>query len=378
MKIGKLLLLLAVIFIVVEVHAFAGDVPRNQAGDTSPIIPNGVKTEIIRGSSNIDPPKAAVTGHFPVASCKGPNGTLLSTSGTDTANATAAGEIKQDDLDEWCARMSAPSTEAQRSCQLDMQNLLKLPLRAQANCSAHIVTSTRNGAIDRVSLTMKKVTVVAVHGKLIDIPDVGYYSLRDRKEYGSACASGMGPIGDQFAIMCPNTWRSMMAVAKGASSVEAGQTAPTTRVDRFVAQTPTSSPKLYTPSTNSTERGAIMDGIRATQQVLNVKFQVASLTVARVGDRAIAVTAVLSASSQTLVDAVYMLEIVNSKWKALYAMDGGGGRSSCEQRDEIVGKMKAKAREYSAPNSLFPARFWTAQQNQDRSSECEAGVVTEF
>jgi TonB family protein len=148
--------------------------------------------------------------------------------------------------------------------------------------------------------------------------------------------------------------------------------------ERGTEQVQTSAPRLYIPPANSPERAAILYAVRSALQLPQVKFNVVFLSVVRKGDKALAAVDVIDAAGRTPVDAVYLLENINSKWKALYSMGGGGGTSKCEQEDDVVGKMKAKAFEYAAPNALFPTRFWSPQRMGSRPSDCEAGVVAQY
>jgi hypothetical protein len=103
-------------------------------------IPTGAKTQ-----SNLGTPSAEKSGPlFPLASCKGPNATLVSRTGTDSIAARIEGIMKEVNIKEYCERMIVGNAERLRACVLEMERALGQRFSAAANCGKHVITSVRN------------------------------------------------------------------------------------------------------------------------------------------------------------------------------------------------------------------------------------------
>jgi hypothetical protein len=135
--------------------------------------------------------------------------------------------------------------------------------------------------------------------------------------------------------------------------------------------------QLYTPILGSPERTAIMDAIRLATG-WNVKFKVDHLVVARAGSKALAVANVSDASNKTESSGIFELEGLNSQWRALYSVGGGGGADECETEETVLKKMVSKAQEYANAKEILPERFWRIVQENKSATECWGTVSVEF
>ena len=135
--------------------------------------------------------------------------------------------------------------------------------------------------------------------------------------------------------------------------------------------------RLYTPQVDSPERAAIMDAIRLATN-WTIKFKVNHLFIARQGNKAIAVTDVSDASQRLDNSGIFLLENLNSQWRPLYSVGGAGGSSDCKIEASIAEKMAEKAREYSAPNSLFPDFYWKIVRENKSEDDCVGASTEEF
>jgi hypothetical protein len=133
----------------------------------------------------------------------------------------------------------------------------------------------------------------------------------------------------------------------------------------------------YTPVSGSPERAAIMDAIRLATS-WDVKFKVTHLMVIRAGSRAIAVADVADVSGQSEDAGIFELEGLNSQWRTLYTVGGGGGADDCPTEAKILKKMIAKAQTYSAPHELFPESFWRIVSESKSSDQCMGTVSREY
>jgi hypothetical protein len=71
-----------------------------------------------------------------------------------------------------------------------------------------------------------------------------------------------------------------------------------------------------------------MDAIRLATS-WDVKFKANHLIVVRAGSKAIAVADVADASGQSEDAGIFELEGLNSQWRTLYSVGGGGGADEC-------------------------------------------------
>lgn len=127
----------------------------------------------------------------------------------------------------------------------------------------------------------------------------------------------------------------------------------------------------------SHERAAIMDAIRLATN-WQVKFKVKHLVVARSNDKAIAIADVSDASGNSEDAGIFELESINSQWRALYSVGGGGGADDCETEASIFKKMILKAKEYSASTEVFPSAFWHLVGESKSLNDCLGTVSRQY
>ena len=127
-------------------------------------------------------------GDFPLASCKGWNGTVVERDGIDTARATMRGIVTKADLQEYCERDPGGETRAFGG---------KL---TKAQCVAKYLPETSGIALSSRA-NCETGTVVYQYG---DRPE-----RRARFPLGplvdASCASGIPPLREQFKVLCPST-----------------------------------------------------------------------------------------------------------------------------------------------------------------------------
>jgi hypothetical protein len=133
----------------------------------------------------------------------------------------------------------------------------------------------------------------------------------------------------------------------------------------------------YTPGPGSSERAAVMDAIRLATS-WDVKFKVNHLMVVRAGSKAIAVADVADASGQSEDAGIFELEGLNSQWRTLYTVGGGGGADECPTEAKILKKMLAKAQDYSGARDMFPESFWRIVTESKSSEQCMGTVSREY
>lgn len=141
---------------------------------------------IVLAAAVLDPGHVRAAGDFPLASCKGWNGTVIERGGIDTARATMRGMITKADLQEYCERDPGGETKAYGGKLTTAQcvaNYLRsegrATMTAEANCRAGTVSyryGERQGGKARFPLG----------------PDAD-----------TSCASGMPPLVEQFKLLCP-------------------------------------------------------------------------------------------------------------------------------------------------------------------------------
>ncbi|MEN3237856.1 hypothetical protein PUR29_30680 [Methylobacterium ajmalii] len=129
---------------------------------------------------------ARAAGDFPLASCKGWNGTVVERDGIDTTHATMRGIVTKADLQEYCERDPGGETKqfgGKLTTAQCVANYLRsegrATIAAQANCKAGTVSyryGDRQAAKARFPLG----------------PDGD-----------TSCASGNPPMIEQFKMLCP-------------------------------------------------------------------------------------------------------------------------------------------------------------------------------
>jgi hypothetical protein len=124
-------------------------------------------------------PAKPTLGAFPLASCKGWGGQIVSKSGIDTANAQMRGIVTEADIKEYCVRQSNDTSK----CLDEFRWATQTTLQTAANCSSGQV---------RAEISSPKYNNQSV----IQFP------LTD--ETDTSCASRLPPVIKQFAILCPS------------------------------------------------------------------------------------------------------------------------------------------------------------------------------
>ncbi|MBY3447301.1 hypothetical protein [Rhizobium laguerreae] len=132
----------------------------------------------------------AQAADFPLASCSGWNGTLVSRTGTDSSTAVMAGKVTQADFQEYCERDPGCDTIAHGGKLTVEQCVAKYrrsngkdTFRSTANCS---------------------------EGTLFFVPPRGkplHVTFPLPEDSDVSCASGMPPLIEQFKLLCPQTAR---------------------------------------------------------------------------------------------------------------------------------------------------------------------------
>lgn len=128
---------------------------------------------------------------FPLASCKGPNGTITTLSGVDTDHAIMEGTITEPDVIEYCVRQKGPRETLDHCVRETLERNNPTRYRAAANCPQHLLESTIDKAIEQFKL---------VHEK----DEKAWRSVRTGKTLGNSCGDGTPPLFEQFKILCPH------------------------------------------------------------------------------------------------------------------------------------------------------------------------------
>ena len=136
--------------------------------------------------------QTALARDFPLASCKGANGTITELSGIDTEHASMVGIVTAPDAAEYCRRQ-VPA-EPVNSC---VRNVLKnekgIRYRAAVNCVQHVLESKS----DLTSATLERYELIR-NGE-----EYFWKTLRSGRSLGNSCADGTPPMYEQFKILCP-------------------------------------------------------------------------------------------------------------------------------------------------------------------------------
>lgn len=124
---------------------------------------------------------------FPMASCKGWDGTVTKIVGANTPYAEMHGKITQSNLAEYCFRMNQPDTNQINKCMEENLHVEKVAtVYSQADCDAGTIKfnyQVGNLKIDRKANFSKKPENIS-------------------------CASGLPPLMEQFRLMCPKSFKA--------------------------------------------------------------------------------------------------------------------------------------------------------------------------
>lgn len=127
-------------------------------------------------------------GDFPLASCKGWNGTVVERDGIDTARATMRGIVTKADLQEYCERDPGGETK-QYGGKLTTAQCVANYLRSEGRATMAAEANCRAG------------TVSYRYGDR----QTGRAHFPQGADADTSCASGMPPLIEQFKMLCPAT-----------------------------------------------------------------------------------------------------------------------------------------------------------------------------
>ncbi|MBN9981568.1 hypothetical protein GR210_31595 [Rhizobium leguminosarum] len=133
---------------------------------------------------------AAQAADFPLASCAGWNGTLVSRTGTDSSTAVMKGKVTQANFREYCERDPGGETTAHGG---------KLTVK---QC---VATYTKANGKDTYRSTAN-----CIEGTLSFVPPRGEplrVTFPLPEDADVSCASGMPPLIEQFKLLCPQAAR---------------------------------------------------------------------------------------------------------------------------------------------------------------------------
>lgn len=131
------------------------------------------------------PLAAHAAGDFPLASCKGWNGTVVDLSDRDTAKAGMDGIVTKMDLREYCERDPGGET-VQYGGKLTVPQCVERHWKDERRTKLSATANCRTGAL---SMTMGE-RVARARFPLDPDSD-------------TSCASGMPPLIEQFKALCP-------------------------------------------------------------------------------------------------------------------------------------------------------------------------------
>ena len=131
------------------------------------------------------PSAAFAAGDFPLASCKGWNGTIIEREGIDTQHATMSGILTKADFQEYCERDPGGETQ-QYGGKLTLKQCVK---RYMQQSGKDKMSSTANCDTGQLSFKLSQKPAQRVR-----------FPLQDED---TSCASGMPPLIEQFKLLCP-------------------------------------------------------------------------------------------------------------------------------------------------------------------------------
>lgn len=129
---------------------------------------------------------AHAAGDFPLASCKGWNGTIVERQGIDTGLANMRGVITKVDIQEYCERDPGGETR-QYGGKLTIHQCIDLYFRAEGRATMSAQVNCRNGMLSYQ------------YGGRIS----GHARFPLKPNADTSCASGVPPMMQQFKILCP-------------------------------------------------------------------------------------------------------------------------------------------------------------------------------
>lgn len=148
----------------------------------------------------IQPIHSQDISEFPLASCKGWNGTIVSASRKNTESAVIIGTVTRDNIKEYCVRTYDNGDGTDKSALVTKCMRETITESAGANVSA-----TANCLTGRMRFTDER-------GRTRDVQ----FPLAPDSD--QSCASGMPPLIAQFAILCPRTGNTSPASPRTAQA----------------------------------------------------------------------------------------------------------------------------------------------------------------
>ncbi|WP_345821625.1 hypothetical protein ABC766_07170 [Methylobacterium fujisawaense] len=125
-------------------------------------------------------------GDFPLASCKGWNGTVVERDGIDTARAAMRGIVTKADLQEYCERDPGGETK-QFGGKLTTAQCVASYLRSEGRATMTAEANCRTGTV----------------GYRYGNGQVRKARFPFGADADTSCASGMPPMVEQFKMLCP-------------------------------------------------------------------------------------------------------------------------------------------------------------------------------
>jgi hypothetical protein len=140
---------------------------------------------------------------FPLASCKGANGTIIQLSDVDTDHATMVGTVTLSDALEYCVRQVSGRPGSRQKHQQCARDTLRAEngahYRASANCPKRLLESK----IDQ------RDRIFEVFGLVHERGEYAWSSMRTDKVLRNSCGDGTPPLFEQFKILCPTEAQSI-------------------------------------------------------------------------------------------------------------------------------------------------------------------------
>ncbi|ARO28509.1 hypothetical protein NXC14_CH00501 [Rhizobium sp. NXC14] len=135
----------------------------------------------------------AQAADFPLASCAGWNGTLVSMTGTDSSTAVMEGKVKQADFREYCERDPGGETIAHGG-KLTVKQCVAAYTKTNGKDTYRSTANCRKGTLSFFPPGGEPLRVT------FPLPE------------DASCASGMPPLIEQFSMLCPQAARKFKMI----------------------------------------------------------------------------------------------------------------------------------------------------------------------
>lgn len=133
---------------------------------------------------------AAQAADFPLASCAGWNGTLVSRTGTDSSTAIITGKLTRADFQEYCKRDPGWETTVHGG-KLTVKQCVAMYTKENGKDTFRSTANCSEGTLSFEPSAGKPVSVT--------------FPLPENSDV--SCASGMPPLIEQFRLLCPQAAR---------------------------------------------------------------------------------------------------------------------------------------------------------------------------